>query len=105
MKITEEITSLRNAKLWQGGNLTRQLIIWYGLEDEFWELLEECYEELTETELNDILWFDEEFIYDFIREWTGVQDIWETFAHNSKEYCCYPQYCQENTPFKPIYIQ
>ena len=63
IKITSEI-SLYNFKAWQGGKDTLDNIIEAGKVEELEALLNECFEELTATQLNDILWFDTEWLYE-----------------------------------------
>ena len=56
-------TNLRNFKTWSGATETKNLILDAGLEEEFEELIEEIYPDgLSDTELNDILWFDGSWI-------------------------------------------
>ena len=58
MKITTE-TTLRKFEAWAGAMYTKNLILDAGKEEEFEELIEEIYPDgLTDTQLNDILWFD-----------------------------------------------
>ena len=55
-------TNLRNFETWSGATETKNLILDAGLEEEFEGLIEELYPEgLTDTELNDILWFDSDW--------------------------------------------
>ena len=62
MKITIE-TNLRDFNAWAGAIYTKNLILDAGLEEEFEELIEDLYPEgLTDTDLNDILWFDGSWI-------------------------------------------
>ena len=64
-------TNLRNFKAWSGAIETKKIILDLGLEEEFEGLIEELYPEgLTDTELNDILWFDS----DWILESLGVKE-------------------------------
>ena len=64
MKITMENT-LREFQAWSGAVGTKNIIISLGLEEQFEELIDECYPNgLTATELNDILWFDSEWIFE-----------------------------------------
>ena len=64
MKITMENT-LREFQAWSGAISTKNTIISLGLEEQFEELIDECYPNgLTATELNDILWFDSEWIFE-----------------------------------------
>ena len=50
---------------WAGARDTYALIDCYNKLEELDELITECYPDgLTETELNDILWFDSEWVLD-----------------------------------------
>ena len=56
-------TNLRNFEDWSGDIETKNLILDAGLEEEFEGLIEELYPNgLSDTELNDILWFDSDWI-------------------------------------------
>ena len=58
---TEE--SIEDFEAWCGGQDTKEKIIEARKVDEFDELIEELYPNgLTETELNDLLWFEDEWI-------------------------------------------
>ena len=64
-------TNLRNFEAWSGAVDTKKLILDAGLEEEFEILIDELYPEgLTDTELNDILWFDA----DWILEALGIKE-------------------------------
>ncbi len=64
MKVTSEIT-LRNFQAWSGAVATKELIIEVDLGEQFDFLIEELYPDgLTETELNDLLWFEDEWIFE-----------------------------------------
>ena len=64
-------TNLRNFKAWSGAVYTKKIILDAGLEEEFEILIDELYPEgLTDTELNDILWFDP----DWILEALGIKE-------------------------------
>ena len=55
--------NLRNFEAWSGAIETKNLILDAGLEEEFEGLIEELYPNgLSDTELNDILWFDADWI-------------------------------------------
>ena len=55
--------NLRNFEAWSGAIETKNLILDAGLEEEFEGLIEELYPNgLSHTELNDILWFDSDWI-------------------------------------------
>ena len=70
MKITTE-TTLRGFNAWSGAVATKELIISLGLEEEFEMLIDELYPDgLTDTELNDLLWFDS----DWILEALGIKE-------------------------------
>ena len=64
MKIFYEL-ELINFKAWSGGVNTLNKLIELDLVTEFENILDELYPEgLTETELNDILWFEPEWIFE-----------------------------------------
>ena len=66
MKVCKEF-SLEMFKPWQGGKDTKNTIIEHGKAKEFDFLLNELYPDgLTETEVNDLLWFEEDWIYESI---------------------------------------
>tara|TARA_R110002020_G_scaffold368053_1_gene579922 strand:+ start:329 stop:547 length:219 start_codon:yes stop_codon:yes gene_type:complete len=63
MKIVNENLSLRNFEAWSGAKSTKELIIENNKEDEFEFLMEDLYPDgMTDTQLNDILWFEEDWI-------------------------------------------
>ena len=56
-------TNLRNFKTWSGDTDTKKIILDAGLEEEFEILIDELYPNgLSDTELNDILSFDADWI-------------------------------------------
>ena len=64
MKITSEM-SLKNFKAWSGAKDTLNKLIELDKCDELEFILDDLYPDgLTETQLNDILWFDDEWIYE-----------------------------------------
>ena len=64
MLIVEE-RALSEFKAWSGAVETKEKIIKAGLEEEFERLINDCYPEgITSTQLNDILWFDSEWVYE-----------------------------------------
>ena len=64
MKITSEI-SLKNFKAWSGAKDTLNKLIELANCDELAFILDDLYPDgLTGTQLNDILWFDDECIYE-----------------------------------------
>lgn len=64
MKIFTE-TSLLNFDAWSGAKETKETIIDNCKIDEFDSLIEELYPEgLTDTQLNDLLWFESEWIFE-----------------------------------------
>ncbi len=65
MKTINENTTLYNFAAWSGAKDTKETIINAGKAEEFDYLIEELYPDgLTETQLNDILWFEEKWIYE-----------------------------------------
>ena len=64
MKITSEM-SLKNFKAWSGAKDTLNKLIELDKCDDLEFILEDLYPNgLTETQLNDILWFEDEWIYE-----------------------------------------
>lgn len=64
MKVITE-TGLYRFQTWSGATVTKERIIAEGKEEEFEQLIEELYPDgLTDTELNDLLWFDDKWIYE-----------------------------------------
>lgn len=64
MKVYNEM-SIRNFEAWGGALDTYDKIIGNDKEDEFDALIEELYPDgIEETQLNDILWFDDEWVLD-----------------------------------------
>jgi hypothetical protein len=71
MKTYNENTTLVNFDAWSGAVETKERIINEGKADDFDNLIEELYPNgLSETQLNDILWFEEEWIYESL----GIED-------------------------------
>lgn len=63
MKITQEI-SITEFKAWSGAVETLDRIINENMASEFDALIEELYPDgIDETSLNDLLWFEEEWVY------------------------------------------
>lgn len=70
MKLFKE-ESISSFQAWSGAVDTQNRIIEENKEDEFDQLIEELYPDgLDETELNDILWFEEEWIFESL----GISD-------------------------------
>lgn len=64
MKVYKEL-GISSFEAWSGGTLTKDTIIDANKEDEFDNLIEELYPNgLSETELNDLLWFESDWIYE-----------------------------------------
>ena len=64
MKIASEM-SLKNFKAWSGAKDTLNKLIELDKCDELEFILDDLYPDgLTDTQLNDILWFDDEWIYE-----------------------------------------
>jgi hypothetical protein len=64
MKLTLEI-SISDFQSWSGAKDTQRRIIEENKENEFDNLIEELYPDgLTNNQLNDILWFDSEWVFE-----------------------------------------
>lgn len=65
MKITNNNATLREFEAWSGAVDTKKTILEHHKSVEFDDLIEELYPDgLSETQLNDLLWFDEDWIYE-----------------------------------------
>ena len=65
MKTFKEQTTLQNFDAWSGAKDTKQTILDNNKAEEFNDLIEELYPDgLSETNLNDILWFEEDFLFE-----------------------------------------
>lgn len=70
MKLFRE-ESISSFEAWSGAKETQNRIIDENKEDEFDQLIEELYPDgLDETQLNDILWFEEDWIFESL----GITD-------------------------------
>ena len=70
MKIFIE-QGIADFEAWSGAKETQQRIIDENKEDEFDQLIEELYPDgIDETQLNDILWFEDDWIF----EQLGISD-------------------------------
>ena len=66
MKITSEM-SLKNFKAWSGAKDTLNKLIELDKCDELEFILDDLYPDgLSDTQLNDILWFEDEWIYEIL---------------------------------------
>jgi len=65
MKTFNENTTLANFNAWSGAVDTQNAILEARKGDDFDSLIEDLYPDgLSETQLNDILWFEEEWIFE-----------------------------------------
>lgn len=70
MKVYSEM-SIRDFEAWSGAVDTKDKIIANDKEEEFDALIEELYPDgIDETQLNDILWFDDEWVLESL----GIED-------------------------------
>ena len=70
MKIYSQ-TSLENFEAWSGAVDTLDRVREAGKCDELESILEDLYPDgMSETELNDLLWFEPETVY----EWLGIEE-------------------------------
>ena len=66
MKVYKEV-NLEDFEWWSGAKDTAEVISENEKWNELEELLEECYPEgIGETELNDLLWFEDEWIFEML---------------------------------------
>lgn len=65
MKVINFNLNLRDFGAWSGAKDTQKRIIEENKEDDFERLIDELYPEgIEETRLNDLLWFESEWIYE-----------------------------------------
>ena len=65
MRLINENLTLDNFDAWSGAIDTKETILNNSKEDDFNFLIEELYPDgITETQLNDILWFEYDWIYE-----------------------------------------
>jgi hypothetical protein len=58
-------TTLSDFQAWSGGKDTQEIILEHGKEKDFDYLMEELYPDgLSETQLNDILWFESDWLFE-----------------------------------------
>ena len=59
--------NLRDFNAWGGAIETKKIILDAGLEEEFEEIINECSPEgISDTNLNDILWFDRDWVLEIL---------------------------------------
>lgn len=67
MKIYNECETLRGFDAWSGAVETKERIINEGKADDFDNLIEELYPDgLSDTALNDLLWFEEDWLFEML---------------------------------------
>ena len=74
MKVYEDI-NLKDFESWSGATETKNIIINEGKEQEFEELIEDLFPNgVSATELNDCLWFDQEYVLDVLGIETELEE-------------------------------
>ena len=65
MKVTSEVTSLYAFEAWSGAVYTKTKLMENGFDEDFMSFAEELFPEgCTDTELNDLLWFESDMIFE-----------------------------------------
>jgi hypothetical protein len=65
MKVFNDNERLVDFDAWSGAKDTKETILNAGKDDEFDNLIDELYPDgLSDTQLNDILWFDSEWVFE-----------------------------------------
>jgi hypothetical protein len=81
MKLHSE-TSIRSFDAWSGAKETKERILSEGKATQFDDLIDELYPDgLSETHLNDILWFESEWVYEML----GIEEETEEEETNEDE--------------------
>jgi hypothetical protein len=82
MKVYNDCQTLRNFDAWSGAKETKQRILDENKEDEFDSLIEEFYPDgISDTQLNDILWFEEDWVFESL----GISDEEEDEDNDEEE--------------------
>lgn len=67
MKIIIDNSSLCDFDAWSGAVETKRIILEHDKESEFEAYIDECYPDgLTDTQLNDLLWFESDFLFEYL---------------------------------------
>ena len=67
MRVFNDNLTLRNFDAWSGAVDTKETIINEGKDKDFDYLIEELYPDgITDTQLNDLLWFQEDWIFEVL---------------------------------------
>ena len=67
MKVYNDNLTLRNFDAWSGAVDTKETIINAGKDKDFDYLIKELYPDgLTDTQLNDLLWFEEDWLFEML---------------------------------------
>ena len=67
MRVYNDNLTLVNFDAWSGAVETKETIINEGKVEQFDNLIEELYPDgLTDTQLNDLLWFEEDWIFEML---------------------------------------
>lgn len=67
MRVFNDNLTLRNFDAWSGAVDTKETIINEGKDKDFDYLIEELYPDgITDTQLNDLLWFEEDWIFEVL---------------------------------------
>lgn len=67
MRVYNENLTLRNFDAWSGAVDTKETIINEGKDKDFDYLIEELYPDgITDTQLNDLLWFEQDWIFEML---------------------------------------
>lgn len=67
MRVYNDNLTLVNFDAWSGAVETKETIINEGKAEQFDNLIEELYPDgLTDTQLNDLLWFEEDWVFEML---------------------------------------
>lgn len=65
MQVTTEVTSLYAFEAWRGAVYTKKKLMENGIDEDFISFAEDLFPEgCTDTELNDLLWFESDTIFE-----------------------------------------
>ena len=94
-------TSLENFEAWSGGRDTLEVLIEKGLCDTVEAFLEEVLgEDISDTAINDVLWFERDTIADWcgFSSWEALENGEEEETEEEPEENNFSRWCNENYP-------
>lgn len=65
MEVKKQVSNITQLEFWSGAKATYAKVLEYDKGDELFELIESRFDgSATETEINDFVWFEDDYIYE-----------------------------------------